>query len=589
MVNRYTTPIQNTLEEYIPLPLQSMLQAGAAIQQRGDLAEQQNIQTETGLASIEALAPAYQRYRDNLVSNYRQQASALLDKYGGNTSNPEFIRDMRRLNSSVISDPRLQTIKQGNELYRQNQQIAAKMKAEGRLFINPQFTGIDDRGNLTASVPQVEGVNTLQEWEDAFKVAHNSMEDNGKGWKTNKGNLDRTRSIIEHDIRTGGPQSRRLMQAYLSQGMTPQQAQQAVVANLSNLVNNYGIRSDKDWQYENFQLRLRELQSKQAQQQAIPNLLPFDEEYSQVVASDFRKPQIEKIDSALKNTNERGGIKRNTFTVADTPENRKKYAGKFKEQVFRVPGTSFGMGTTGGISQRELVVTGSYNKDQYDLVKEARSFLGAAAKNDKGNYLSDKTVLQKYKDIMSNDDTVYSFIKPNNAEYIKALTDIKVGSAGQNIGHEYTVFNADGDKITNDKKGENPLKGLKAFEFAGVNPTKFDKYEYGTIKINAIDENNNPVTILKPLNRQEKQIFSLPNQIYKLMNSDKTNEQLASEPIETQSGRLFIQKSPTPDGRVGVKAYLQNESGIQQIDVNSVIEGIMSKYYNTQQPYESLK
>lgn len=234
-ISRYTNPIQNTLEQYVPLPFDDMLKAGQMIQARGDAAEAQQMQVQSGLASMEALAPAHAKFRDTFANSYKAEASKLLDKYQSNTSNPEFIRDMKRLNLQFASDPRLQTIKQGNDLYKQNQQIAAKMKAEGKLFIQPQFTGVDANGNLTADVPGVSAVNTLEEWTNAAKVAHESMEDIGMK-VTNARNLQNWKKSVQSD-KVG---QEKLKLAYMQQGMSAEQADAAVKTNIQSLANTYG-------------------------------------------------------------------------------------------------------------------------------------------------------------------------------------------------------------------------------------------------------------------------------------------------------------------------------------------------------------
>lgn len=262
-ISRYTQPVQQTLEQYIPLPFDEMLKAGQAIQQRGDQAEQQQLQTQAGLASMEALSPAYAQFRDKFTNDFKTQASTLLDKYQGNTSNPEFIRDMRRLNTQFATDPRLATIKQGNEQLRQNQQIAAKMKAEGKLFIQPEFNGLDARGNLTANIPGVEAVNTLEDWTKAGAIAHGSMEDIGSK-TTNARNLANWRKAISSD--TAGQE--RLMRAYQQQGLSPEQAQRAVQSNISGLVNQYGREEKVNTALLNYGLNERQFAASQQDRKA---------------------------------------------------------------------------------------------------------------------------------------------------------------------------------------------------------------------------------------------------------------------------------------------------------------------------------
>lgn len=252
-INRYTQGINNSLEQYVPLPFQEMMQAGQMIQQRGDLAEQQNMQTEFGLSSMEALAPAYKEFVNSYVNDYRKQSAELLDKVGGNTSNPDFVRGIKRLNTQFTSDPRLQIIKQGNEQIKQNQQIAAKMQAEGRLFINPEFTGKDDQGNLIANPGQIQGVNTLDEWTKAGAIAHSSMINDGKGTVSNRSNLNSWKKAVLSDV----DGQNKLRQAYISQGYTPIEAQKAVENKIQGMINQFGVRSDRDWAYDNYQLAVR--------------------------------------------------------------------------------------------------------------------------------------------------------------------------------------------------------------------------------------------------------------------------------------------------------------------------------------------
>lgn len=253
MINRYTNPVQNTLEQYVPLPFNELMQAGAAIQQRGDLAEQQQMAVQAGLASMEALAPAHAQFRDKFANDYKASATSLLDKYQGNTSNPEFIRDIKRLNMQFSGDPRLQTIKQGNELYKQNQQIAAKMKAEGKLYIQPEFSGVDERGNLSANVPGVTGVNTLEDWTKAGMIAHGSMEDIGTK-STNSRNLDKWKKTLNSDVEGQA----KLKQAFIQQGLSPERADQAVKNSIQGLVNQYGVETKTNTALLNYGLNERQ-------------------------------------------------------------------------------------------------------------------------------------------------------------------------------------------------------------------------------------------------------------------------------------------------------------------------------------------
>lgn len=303
MINKYVQPIQNTLEQYIPLPFDELVKAGSLIQERGDQIEQQQMAVQTGLSSMEALAPGYSQFRDRFAADYRNSATTLLDKYQGNTSNPEFIRDMRRLNLQYSSDPRLQTIRQGNELYKQNQQIAAKLRAEGKLFIQPNFTGVDERGNLTSTVPQIEGVNTLEEWANAGKIAHSSMEDIGTK-STNSRNLKRWRDSINNDTAN----KERLKQAYIQQGMTPQRAEQAVNNTIQGLINQYGVETKTNTALLNYGLNERQFAYQQQQDRNKLDLDRYKAETARLKAEGSAKDQTIKAPSFNEFTNRVGSV-----------------------------------------------------------------------------------------------------------------------------------------------------------------------------------------------------------------------------------------------------------------------------------------
>src|SRR5882757_7228209 len=109
-ITQYSTPVQNTLEQYIPLPLDQIYKAGQAIQQRADQNQAVNDQFQSGLSSMEALAPSHRDYIKNYVSQYRQAQTNLLDKYKNNEADPDYIRESRRINMQYAADPNLRII-----------------------------------------------------------------------------------------------------------------------------------------------------------------------------------------------------------------------------------------------------------------------------------------------------------------------------------------------------------------------------------------------------------------------------------------------------------------------------------------------
>lgn len=265
--NPYYSAVDQTLEEYIPLPFQEMVQAGQAIQQRYDQAEAMNIGTDTMLSSIEALAPAQREYVNNYVGQYRQSASQLYDKYNGNISDPNYIRESRRLNTKFANDPNLKTIKATNEALLANRDIENKLAAQGQLYVRPQFTGTDQQGRLTSNVGQIRAVNTLGDWANRLKMAASTTTEVGNTI-TNRPSLEQASSEIMSAIQSGAPEVRDLIQAYQTQGMSPEQAAAQVAADAQRLSGQYAVSEETNWNRMNYNLRASELAETRAARQA---------------------------------------------------------------------------------------------------------------------------------------------------------------------------------------------------------------------------------------------------------------------------------------------------------------------------------
>lgn len=250
-ISEYSNPVQNSLESYVPMPLDMMLRAGQATQERYNQSQDLDSATQSGLASIEAKAPAYQQYVQTTVGNYKNDMSNLIDKYNGRVDDPQFQREQRQVINKYKNDPNWQVIKQGNQNISMDQEIAAKLRAEGKQVINPtlSFKGVDTKGNLSAYTPGVKEVNTIEDWDKALQIAHGSMQFDGKGFNTNIHSLANARATITNDVANNGPQTRDLIQSYVEQGYTPEQAKQAVLNNVSTLANKYGVVKTRDEGY----------------------------------------------------------------------------------------------------------------------------------------------------------------------------------------------------------------------------------------------------------------------------------------------------------------------------------------------------
>lgn len=254
----YYTAANQTLEQYVPMPFQEMAAASDSILKRADAIEQQSLATDNLIANMEALAPEHKNYLTNLGKNFAQQSRSLIDQYGGNISDPEFIRQQRRLISKTASDPNFRTILSANEQLKVNQKIAAEMNAKGQLYTNPNFSGLDSSGRLTDRVGNIQLVDTLDKLKDEYKVAWQSMENDNKGTISNAKNINRLNKRVLDSVANGSPEFQRLAQAYVQRGLTPDQAINQIKSDITGLQGQYGIRSERDNSYYNYQLALRQ-------------------------------------------------------------------------------------------------------------------------------------------------------------------------------------------------------------------------------------------------------------------------------------------------------------------------------------------
>jgi len=586
-ISKYTNPVQNTLEQYVPLPFQEMAQAGAAIQQRGDLAEQQQMQVETGLGSMEALAPGYSQFRNKFVTDYKTQASALLDKYKGNTSDPDFIRESKRMNLTFAADPRLQTIKQGNELIKSQQKIAQELAAKGVKFIDPNrnFTGVDQNGNLIAPTGSIRGTNFDEDITKSFLQIRDNMIDNGKGWKTNKGNLDRLAGNYAANLETN-PVTKDAIDYYTQQGYNPQQARQAALGLVKQAYTD-NLRTDRDYAYDQLQLAYaregREryefnetLKAKAAakKSQGMTGLVP---EVSAIDPKNLNKDLISGVDNVLENLNSAGGLRKSqVVTVADTPANRAKYAGKFTE-TNKYSSVSAGTGAAPSVIGKELRLNqgvkpnGDYNPDHIELLKTAREQLGSLAKSSssKSGYLADKTVLQRYKDFLKADNAAYTFWNTQSGDQLKQLDNVYVGTKGEKLANA-TLIDSEGKMIkTANKKFD--MADYDGFSFSGISAMSTGDFPNGAIKVSAIDKKNGKIVqFLKPLDPQTASFFTVSNKGYRALTAGKSNQDIAKDRsmyIQTEDGNVLV---PQKNNRGGLDLFFIDPNSGKKLSEQSI-------------------
>src|ERR1700758_4570106 len=388
-INEYSNPVQNTLESYIPLPLDYLLKAGQAVQQRGDLAQQQNDQIQTGLASAEALAPAHRDYINKLVSDFKSQQGDLLDKYQGNTSDSQYINEARKLNMQFASDPKLQVIKQANDLIRKKEAIKDELQAKGIKYIDssPNFTGKDDQGNLLSNPGNLRATNFDQQIDNSFKDKENAIEQVGHTL-TNRRNLQKVKAhYLDALANSSDPAIADGLTYYKQQGMSDLEARHAM---LGHIAAGMGYAHDlKDHFYEISPYQQAELDREDAKIAATaknnPNVNPPFHllDYSKPIVPTGNNSQDEKqttpnsqlfhqVQTVINGLDKSGNLNSGERQVEDTPANRKLYGKNATPIENIVPGSGMGYGSS---SYPALTVKDKYNPDEVKLLQTARNLL----------------------------------------------------------------------------------------------------------------------------------------------------------------------------------------------------------------------
>ena len=467
MINSYSKPIGNTLEQYVPLPLSEIYKAGEAIQQRGDKIESINDQFQSGLASLEALAPAQKAYVQNYANQYRDEQNKLLTQYGGNASDPEYARKSRQLISRYASDPNLKIIQETNSLYKQKRDLATQLQANGKKYIdsNPTFTGRDSQGNLISNVGQLQGTNFDDSILKKFQIQGERMEQFG-AMKSSKGNIQRQQhqyiralngEVHDDDINEG-------LRYYKQQGLSDDQAKLAM-AQLIRSGSDY-VKSDLDTGYLNWEeSRAARLAANQPAQgptfevTSYPKTLVPD-------GSTVRNTQSAAVEGLLRDLDDKGNLKTSARDVADNPQNR----AAFPNATPLVRSSSVGVG--GVSSANVLSVPQGSDPNQESLLATARQLTGMK----KGTA---KDVLTKYKSLMNNfDQSSQQILNSDNTK----LQDQLASTVKHQIGTgEVYKINKGKLEIVTDSKELAKLEDVKTDNISGISPKTIND---GTTSIN---------------------------------------------------------------------------------------------------------
>lgn len=581
MASKYFTAVEQTLPEYVPLPMEQLFQAGQAIQSRYDNTMSSIDNTATGLASMEALAPAYKNYRDNLVSNYRTEVSSLLDKFGNRASDPQFIREIKRINNKYAADPNLGTIRLGNESIKTKQKNIQDIYTKGGKYLdtNPNFTGADSLGNLIYDAGQVKKTTFEEDLNKAFENASKGIMDDGS-LSTNKTALD---SVLNSLVTGAGtnPTTREALQYYLQQGYSPEQAQEQLKNNLQQLYGSY-LTAKKVDTNERLQLarQANSISAMNAQtsrmrygleaqkyadekaEKAYGNQLLS--ESGAIESINTNKNLISNVDQALRLYDQNGKVREGKFNIANTPENRSKYPNA------KLVSMSGGVGAPG---QSFLEVNSKVaNKQDQGIIQAAREVVDPNNKQK----LSDQQVLKAYKLQLQQDNNAPTFWNTPIKETRDNLVRYYAGNNGENLTDAVLVQPNGKTKRVAD--GDVNLAELKHFDFAGytASPVRVGNSTIpsGAIKISAIDKKGNPIIFMKPADPMLQSRTRLTNLISRANTSGLSNAQLRENPefIQQVGQNTFVAPQRNKDGQVDFYQIINGKTVGDPIDPSTYIQ-----------------
>jgi hypothetical protein len=591
-INQYSSAVGNTLEQYVPLPLDQLFKAGQTIQTRGDAAQQQNDTIQTGLASMEALAPTHRDFVNKFVGSFKDQQGALLDKYHGNTSDLDYEREARRLNMQYAADPKLQIIKQANEQIRVKEALKDKLDSNGVKYLdsNPTYTGTDANGNLSANVGQLRATDFDNQIDQAFKSKEGAIEQVGTKL-TNARNLHREYATLLNGM-NNGTDSRMMegLQYYKQKGYSDDQAKAQMIQHLNaGLAYTHDLKDHFYDQLEWDKFKFNAEQKAKIKQEVAPGIL--DSTQSPFVAEKLGADKLNKIDQIIKNTNEAGGIKKGQNFINDTPENRASLLKKGQKfQSFNQVDPD-ALGTEGGTTSK-LQVEGGYNPEESHMIDEARGILGNAALNAQGKPLSDKTVLTAYKNALTKSQAAaYQYHAPLNTKYSGALTTLEFGKNLEHLGTDYMVITKDGKYKAGSKEANAALKDVKDVSATGINAAPLGNFVNGTVAAEGVDKNRNTVTIIKPMSPAIASHYRFSNTASKALLSDFTNEQFESDPatddlkIQSRDGSILVpQRGLTREGKIGIAYYPLINGKVDRttkpIDISGMEQGEHSNFFS---------
>lgn len=572
-VNPWFTAAEQTLPEYIPLPMQQLVAAGQAVQGRHDTNMANIDATATGLASIEALSPAHREYVSNLASGYRSEIDGLLQKYNNNATDPQFTREFSRIRNKYATDPNLSVITQANQKLKRNQELAARLNAEGRLFVNDTGVGVDAQGNLIDDVGDVRQVNTLDNLRERLKIASGTETEVGN-LITNRPALEQARTEILNSLSSGSPEFVDLTAAYMNRGLSQEQALNQVAQDVQRLSGEYAINEKTNFQKLNYQralandardaeyhrLRMADLKSKMNPQSNTPNPLRGVMLKGIVSATDLNKDKVSLVNSFRNHIGKDGNldIKNKQLQVS----------------AFGAHANSIEMGSN--IQGRSVAETLNYMRDE----------LGWG--NKKG---SAKQVADAYESMIKNDNLVPVVYAPGNSTIRTGLSNI--------YGSDFT--NATYYKDGKPKRLEDNKEIVEAQKNANLKG--ITTMQGGNIVFNSFI-GNDAITVTIPMDDNMKTLMNENLQMSTMLESYKDNTALWNDikkvperfalpigndvymPRKTAQGLRYAKINVNPDGSFELDR--DNNRSLRYLPDNLVKQALLKEYSNLDNLLETI-
>lgn len=581
--NPWFSGVDQTLPEYIPLPMEQLFQAGQAVQGRYDTAMSSIDQTSTGLGSMEALSPAHSQYRDQLVNNYREEISTLLDRYDNNARDPQFLREINRVNTRYATDPNLGVINQANQKLKRNQELAARLNAEGKLFVNDTGVGVDANGNLVDDVGDVRQVNTLDNLRERLKVAAGTKTEVGN-LITNRPALEQAKNEILNSLQSGSPEFADLARAYMNRGLSQVKAANQITQDIQRLSGEYAVSESTNFQKLNYQRALandaRDAQYHRLRMQDLKNKMAGETGQGSNAPTPLRGAQLKGVISATDLNKDK----------VDLVNNFRTHIGKDGNLDVKMVSPS--------VNVNPYSPTGATYNNPTGRITDSRRALQGRSVNETLNYMRDelgwpksgrnagtaKQVADAYESMIKNDNLVPVVYSPGNSTIRNGLSNM-YGSDFSNV----TYYEdgkpkrlEDAKDIAEAQKNAN-LKGITTMQGGNIvfNSSLGDK----------------AITVTVPMDDNMKRLMGENLNISTLLEQYKDNTDLWNDikrapqqfalpigedvymPRKTSQGLRYAKVNVNPDGSFDLDRSGQGRS-LQYLDDSLVERLLLSEYSN---------